>query len=198
MGSIRIGSSGGDVSCLQRYREGGAWAAIWHLIVHNQAFFLAFIWLFFYIGVRLWPASFWLEVDRVTVFDGHAGEEIIMEVDRSIHWSFYGEWTVLIREVTQAGSEIVCVARGSGDYTPTAVLPAPLTLSWWTEGECPYLSSGYYYLTTIWEIDGGWLPNKVIEEQSNVFFVTERGQESNARFHDFSRQDPYQLFASMN
>lgn len=135
-------------------------------------FWLATLYLIFKITVAVWPAGFWMSVERVLVFDGAADAEIIMDVDREIHRSFLADWSVVVRKYRDGAWVVDCTARGTSDYRPEAALPNPLTLDWWTDGACPSLPPGRYMISTIWTVQGRHgLPDKVIQSVSNTFLV---------------------------
>lgn len=126
---------------------------------------------------HLWPASWWFSVDRVVVFDAPAGAPVVMQASRTIRRPFTAEWNVLVRRATPSGWEIVCTASGGGDYRPDAALPDPLTLHWWTNGQCPVIGqSGQYMVSTIWTIGAGIAGDKRVLAESNIFTVTETGE----------------------
>jgi len=120
-----------------------------------------------------WPPSWFLSVDSLIVHNSISRQDIYMTVDREIKRPFVAHWDVLVRKVDSKGSQVVCSASGGGDYTPDAKLPHPLTLSWWTNGACESLPVGTYYISTVWVIEGGGLPDKIIKVESNVFDVEE-------------------------
>lgn len=136
------------------------------------AFWIFGAWLALWFLTHFWPPSWWLEVRRVVVFDTVPGAEVIMDVDREIRRNFIADWAVVVRRYVGGAWTVECTARGTSDYRPTAALPDPLTLDWWTEGECPNLRSGRYLVSTIWTVRGQYgLPDKVIQSLSNVFEV---------------------------
>lgn len=136
------------------------------------AFLVAATWLLWLALVHLWPTDWWMRVERVLVFDAPADAPILMQVDRAIHREFRASWSVLVRRYGGGGWEVVCTARGGGDYRLDSLLPDPVTLSWWTDGQCETLPPGRYFVSTIWTIQGGpGLPDKVIQVASNVFSV---------------------------
>lgn len=137
-------------------------------------FWLAAAFLTFKVVTILWPASWWLDVRRVLVFDGLADAAVIMDVDRTIHRSFLADWSVIVRRYGDGAWTVTCTARGTSDYKPEAALPDPLTLDWWTDGRCPTLERGRYMVSTIWTVRGEYgLPDKVIQTASNVFTIGE-------------------------
>ena len=96
----------------------------------------------------------------------------MMHVDRRIKRDFVGRWSVTVRELQGVENTLACVASAAGDYKVGARLPKTLTLGWWTNGRCEGLPAGVYVVTTIWEIDNGPLPDKIVTAQSNPFKVT--------------------------
>jgi hypothetical protein len=126
--------------------------------------------------VHLWPASYWFEPRRVAVFDAPTGVDVVMEVDRVIHRQFIADWSAIVRRWEDGAWTVECVGRGKSDYHPESTLPDPLTLRWWTDGACPSLRPGRYFVSTIWTIRGGYtLPDKVVAVASNVFTVEDAG-----------------------
>ena len=109
------------------------------------------------LAVAIWWAAsvlptsrWWFEATTMLIPDTPSGEPIIMVVDREIKRPVYGSWTVTVREQGEGGWALQCVASGSGDYHPNAILPDPLTLDWWTDGQCDTLGPGTYFVTTTW------------------------------------------------
>ena len=130
--------------------------------------------LLWYLALATYPRpSFWYQIEDIVVFDVPEGEEIVLDVDREIRRPFTARWSVLVREYSESASgwEIVCVARGHGDYRPDATLPEPLTLRWWTNGQCPQLEPGRYMISTVWRIDAPTLGERVVARDSNIFVV---------------------------
>lgn len=129
-------------------------------------------WLLTLSAAYLWPASWWMEVRSVFVGDTRAGLPVVMHVDRRINRDFVGRWSVTVRELQGTENMLACVASAAGDYKRGAKLPKTLTLSWWTNGKCEALPVGVYVVTTIWEVENGPLPGKIIHAQSNPFKVS--------------------------
>lgn len=119
----------------------------------------------------LWPASWWLDVRRMHVNDGLAGQPITMEVERSIIRPFFGEWSAIVRKRQGSGWVVVCLSAGSTDYRADAALPHDLTLDWWTAGTYPALVADSYILTTTWVVYPEFLPKKVLKVVSNEFTI---------------------------
>jgi len=134
------------------------------------------LWVLVWLGVNLWPASYWLEVQQIRVFNSVAGQPVLMAVDRVIKREFYATWTVRVRKIEDGGWLTACAAIGGGEYQPIATLPVGLDLGWWTDGRCQSLPAGQYLANTTWQIEGGFLPDKTISVDSNIFLIAEVGQ----------------------
>lgn len=118
--------------------------------------------------------SHWMRVNSVFAFDAPKGADVVMVVDREIKRPFNAQWNVLVRKATDTGQwEVVCMARGGGDYRPDAVLPDPLTLRWWTDNQCPNPPEGQIMVSTVWTLETGFPGSRTILAESNVFRVTE-------------------------
>ena len=119
------------------------------------------------------PTDFWLEARSMAAQDAVAGGPVTLHVDRIIRRPFVGQWSVNVRRATSGGGwEIICAATGGGSYRPDAALPEPLTLDWWTNGQCADLPPGQMHISTVWWLDMGALgaiPTPALE--SNVFTV---------------------------
>lgn len=119
-----------------------------------------------------WPASRWLEVRSLHVYDGWAGESPYMHVLRYIHLPFSGEWTATVVDVKSSTTKEVCPpAYGRTAYRVAARLPPDLTLSWWREGKPCDLPPGRYRLVTEWRITAEGWPEKVLRVESNIFEI---------------------------
>jgi len=136
-------------------------------------FWTMLIWLVVFMVAQVWPSSWWMDVRRVLVFDGIAGAEIVMSVDREINRPFIADWAVAVRRQADRGWVVHCAATGQSRYNVDSVLPDPLTLDWWTDGKCQKITiPGQYRISTIWTIRGeNGLPDKIIERRSNRFEV---------------------------
>lgn len=130
-------------------------------------------WIFF-ITLSLWPASFWLKVNEISVDDSFVGDTIVLNVDREILRPFYADWTVTIRENVNDGYVIRCYTQASTDYRTDAKFPEPLTLTWWSNGQCDKLKEGSYIMTTTWDIRPNipGLPKKTLTVESNPFRIS--------------------------
>jgi len=117
--------------------------------------------------------SWWLRVNRMTAFDAPAGASVVMEVDRELRRPFTADWRVLVRQWQDDGWLIVCLASGGGDYRPDAVLPSPLMLDWWTDGQCTHPPAGQLMISTVWTINTALPGVRTVVAESNVFRVSE-------------------------
>jgi len=122
------------------------------------------------------PASYWFSVRQVAIFDAPVGAAVVMEVDRTIARPFTAEWRILVRRLDGDQWEVVCAARGGGDYRPDAKLPSPLTLDWWTEGQCGQPPEGSIMVSTVWTINTAFPGVRTVVAESNVFRVGEISQ----------------------
>lgn len=121
---------------------------------------------------QFWPASYWMDVRSIRVFDAKVGEPILMAVDRTIVRDFPGQWVVTLRQ-NRGGKWIrYCAATGTGDYQVNTSFPDPLTLSWWTYPGCQNIEAGEFVMRTTWTILRPGLPDKTITVDSNIFKVT--------------------------
>jgi len=125
------------------------------------------------LSLSLWPASWWMDVRSISVFDSREGEKITLVVDRTISKSFVGTWNVIVRKMGPEGVTVHCTAGETSNYRSDATLPNPLTLDWWTSGRCSNLPEGRYILTTVWSFPGlGGLTQKTVSVDSNPFIVS--------------------------
>lgn len=154
---------------LEHYCRAGK--AVVGLIRRNALFLLALAWLTGWGVSHAWPSSWWLTVRHVIAFDGPATAPVVMDVNRTIQRAFIADWSVLIRRWNGARWVVYCAANGGGEYRPDADLPDPVTLDWWTNGQCTTPVQGRYLISTVWTIRGGALPDKVVRAESNVFEV---------------------------
>jgi hypothetical protein len=127
----------------------------------------------------IFPASQWIQVDRVHVFDTVEGVDPAIEVDRRLYRGTpYGRYVVVVRDAMTHHAE--CTARRAVPYVQAAAA-SPIRgrkLRWWaysTDGECRRwpVPVGRYYTETMhcwrafwWarEACSAWVP-------SNIFTV---------------------------
>lgn len=144
------------------------------LFANLVSFFVAGMLLLLSVAViYFWPATYWLDVGSVRVFDAQAGKPVIMAVDRTIKRDFRGEWIASIRTMQNGKWVIFCNARGASNYAVDSAFPEPLTLKWWTYPDCNPLPAGKYMMRTAWVIKGdSFLPDKTLSADSNIFEVS--------------------------
>jgi hypothetical protein len=120
--------------------------------------------------VDLIPASEWLEVDSIFVYNGPPDTDyVLMDVDRDIKRPFAADWIVELEAKRGNRYALVCARRGSNDYSTDAVLPAHLSLSWWMNSDTCIIPSGTYRIVTRWDLNIG--SGKVVRKKSNDFNI---------------------------
>lgn len=116
-----------------------------------------FIWGSLYIW---WPASWWLQVNSIRVFDAPQGTCPVMDIQGRLVRPFISINTVEVRELTEAGPVFVDSNTVTILVTPDNGLPAVPTLRWWMhDGEdvCN-LKPGRYLVTSHFTIVPEWYP----------------------------------------
>ena len=72
-------------------------------------------------------------------------------VDRTIYLPVHMSYAVRVMERTPQGWREFCEAQGGPFlYQPDAILDQPVTLAWWTGGECDALPDGPARIVTTW------------------------------------------------
>lgn len=116
--------------------------------------------------IFLTPVTMWFSVNRMDIRDAATWEQVTVDYSRDIHRPFYGEWRVMVREVTEAGTEVICSTDWHpNDYKTDSVLPEPVSLEWlmWTEPACYRLPPGDYEATITWSVNqDSWLFNREV------------------------------------
>jgi len=75
----------------------------------------------------------------------------ILDVDRIVYMPIEMGYVVRVLEKTSQGYRQFCKMEGPPlEYQTDAVLPDPVTLSWWTDGECAMLPDGPARISTTW------------------------------------------------
>lgn len=127
------------------------------------------------VGTELIPTSYWFEVKSIVVSDTVAGVPPAIVIDRTISHPFFAWWAVSVRKTVKHDGKLmyeqVCYAAGSGDYKPTARIPADANLDWWTRPIKCDLKPGQYVLSTRWEMDVLGFRNRAVTVDSNPFYV---------------------------
>ena len=163
------------------HRSGAAGIAgvrmVWGIVTSWTATVTAFLAVALWWALQVFPAaSFYYEARSMIVPDLPHGADVVMLVDREVKRPVYGRWTVTVRRYEGGGWVMACApARGSSDYSPQASLPDPLTLDWWTEGQCEITEPGRYFITTTWAFEPRRLPGtrRSVPLVSNVFAIAE-------------------------
>lgn len=121
------------------------------------------------------PASYWYDAGDVFVFDTIEGVDATIAFDREIRRAFKGEYIVTIRRITERGPVQHCTIKGESVYSTDAVMPDPITMSWWLfpERERCDFPPGRYRMTTLWRIFVGD-DVKQVKRASNIFTVAEK------------------------
>jgi hypothetical protein len=85
--------------------------------------------------------------------------EVSLFVDRTIHHQIHMEASVRVMERSGNGWREYCQAQGPVTlYLPDNVLDQPVTLGWWTWGQCPDAPSPTKIVTTWAPVSGGLDP----------------------------------------
>lgn len=92
----------------------------------------------------------YFEVASITA--ERAGNTAVLDVSRQIKKPVMMTFDVRVFRVDDRGAHLVCTGHGGPySYRPDAVLPVPITLSWWTNGECRDLPPGRIEIETTWD-----------------------------------------------
>ncbi len=79
------------------------------------------------------------------------GDTAILHVDREIHQPLHMSFSVRVMSQGKRGWVETCaMSSGVIEYSPDNALPDPVTLDWWTWGECPTLPPGPARIITTW------------------------------------------------
>lgn len=116
------------------------------------------------------PASDWLEVRALHVYDAWDGESPYISYDRDIKSSFRGIYTVTVRPMGGDGNGCLPM-EGRADYSPTAILPPNRTLDWLTWPHQCRLTPGRYRVDVAFQIMPDGYPDKTLRAVSNIFEV---------------------------
>jgi hypothetical protein len=149
---------------------------VWQLISSWLTAWLAALAVALWWGLHIFPRSeHWAEFRSMVIADAPVGDSVVMSVDRSIYRPVFGEWVVVVRRQRDDGWAVYCTAQGQSDYQPDAVFPYPLTLNWWTEGQCSLNNPGLYFVTTTWTFYPGWVAGPRVSPPlvSNTFRIVE-------------------------
>ena len=89
------------------------------------------------------------EVHSITA--ERVGDTAILDVDRVVYMPIEMGYVVRVLEQTSQGYRQFCKMEGPPlEYQTDAVLPDPVTLWWWTDGDCPTIPDGHVRISTTW------------------------------------------------
>ena len=150
---------------------------VWRIVTGWKVTLFSFMAVAAWWAIQVFPtASFYFTANHMMVPDSPQGADVVLFVDREVKRPVYGRWTVTVRRYEGNGWALACPpARGSSDYFPQASLPDPLTLGWWTDGQCSITEPGRYFITTTWAFKPRRLPGTRQSRPlvSNVFTIAE-------------------------
>jgi hypothetical protein len=79
------------------------------------------------------------------------GDAAVLIVDRSIHRPLHMAFSVRVMAQGRSGwIETCAMSSGVIEYQTDNALPEPVTLDWWTWGQCPDLPPGPARIVTTW------------------------------------------------
>lgn len=132
--------------------------------------------LWFYLVLWAMPARVWFDSHSIAVSDAIAGAAPTVVEDRTIRFSFLGEYTATTRDVLTNEVSGGCAGSGRVRYRGWLSGVQTMSLVEWTDGNaaCAALAPGAYYTETcrtvlypLW----GILPAKTTCATSNIFTV---------------------------
>ena len=92
----------------------------------------------------------YFEVQSVTA--ERDGGKVLLHVSRQIHAPITIAYAVRVFTMTREGAVLICAAQGGPfRYRTDAVMPNPVTLDWWTNGQCPDAPPGQVQIETTWD-----------------------------------------------
>lgn len=122
---------------------------------------------------RFMPASHWIDVREIHIYDAKVGHSPLMTVQRTIKRPVFGRWIVTVfRKEEGEGYSVFCTQTGQQFYNPEARLPGNLTLDWWTWPKHCDLPIGEYFVSTTYRIQPDDYPRKTINVSSNAFTIS--------------------------
>lgn len=106
-----------------------------------------------YTAAWLAPATLWFQSRAITVSDSVVGQVATVTEDRSIRWSFYGEFTASVRRVSDDVAT-ACSGSGSRHYIGGQDGYRTSDLIDWADNNpaCAWIPPGTYYLDTCWTV----------------------------------------------
>jgi hypothetical protein len=132
---------------------------------------LVALWVGFYFAT---PAALWFTVRNLDVHDAARWQDVTVDLDRTIHRDFTGEWLAKVRRKEPQGwVTYATTPRTRLRYQDDSQLPIPITLEWllWTEPRAYELPCGTYDLTITWTVNAASMMFKRDLERSSEFKI---------------------------
>lgn len=131
-----------------------------------------------YTAAWLTPASWWYQPGRIVIQDAVQGGDPVVEIQRTIHRSFDGRYTVSVWRDPPDG-HVACAGSDTLRYKGGLYQPhqAPLT-QWVDDPWCSKLPVGTYYAEACWTVLRpflGIVPGKTTCTTTPFFRVTPEG-----------------------
>ena len=138
---------------------------------------LVFIGWIALITAALFPASWWFDLRAVEVTNTFTADgERIVRIDRTIHRSFHGDWSIEQQLRRPDGTYLtIRICKGASHFYTDRALPEPATLEWFLGNDCEWrvrykiITPGLYRVCTWINISPTWLPTKHIKNCSNDY-----------------------------
>ena len=135
------------------------------------------LFLIAYTAAWLTPATWWYEPGQIVIADAHVGEDPVVSINRTIHRSFDGRYTVSIWKDPPDG-HMTCGGSDYLRYRGGLFEPHESPLTKWADDEwCGRLPAGKYYAEVCWTVLRpffGIIPDKTVCTTSNMFSITNR------------------------
>ena len=129
-----------------------------------------------FLSYVFFPASYWYEVDHLSVPNVRSGEMPIVIMERNIHRDFEGVWQVGIWRAGRGGWISQCSTHPhEHDYRTDEVDPDPMPLDWYVgyDAACYDLPPGIYRMDTKWQVNPHGLFRREVSVTDVIFEVTE-------------------------
>lgn len=144
---------------------------------------LTFWWILLPMSIVLYsigwliPAQYWYEPGRIQISSVRQAEDPVVSINRTIHYSFDGLYTVSIWRDPPDG-HVACAGSDTLRYRGGLYEPHEAPLTQWADDEwCARLPVGRYYAEVCWTVLRpflGIVPDKTICTTSNIFSVLPR------------------------
>lgn len=130
-----------------------------------------------YTAAWLIPARYWYEPGSIQIADAQVGGDPVVAINRTIHSSFDGRYTVSIWKDPPDG-HVACAGSDTLRYRGGLFEPHEAPLTQWADDEwCARLPAGKYYAEVCWTVlrpFWGIVPDKTICATSNMFSILPR------------------------